>query len=136
MTKDSLLIFSKNQVSAVIATLCDYAFLLFLVEVIKINYLIGVALASIVGAIVNFNLNRRWTFKSKGKLSIEAVKYAAVSGTSLAWNVGIVALFTEVFGVKYFVSKIIASIVVGVCWNFVLHRYFVFSPKRVFHETV
>jgi len=53
-------------------------------------------------------------------------RYTAVSAGSLVLNSAGVYLLTEDFGIYYAVSKLITAILVGLLFNFPLHRRFVF----------
>jgi hypothetical protein len=56
----------------------------------------------------------------------QALRYAAVSAGSLTLNSAGVYLLTEDFGIYYALSKLITAILVGLLFNFPLHRRFVF----------
>jgi putative flippase GtrA len=87
---------------------------------------VGTGLGAAVGAVTNFMINRHWSFRaSEAALHAQAVRYALVSAISLGLNV----LGTEGalrLGVSYGFSRIVVSLLVGFCFNFPLHRYFVF----------
>jgi len=61
----SLLSFSKAQVSAFIGGVVDYVVMIFVTEHFHVHYTISIAISGIVGAIVNFSVNRKWSFYSK-----------------------------------------------------------------------
>jgi putative flippase GtrA len=118
--------FLKANFSALAATAVDYGSLLLSVEVLHIHYSIGVALGAFLGAITNFSLNRKWTFKSSERINQQILKYALVSAGSLILNTGLVVLTTESLHLQYFLSKIIVSLVVAWGWNYPLQKNFVF----------
>jgi putative flippase GtrA len=124
--------FTRSQASAVVATAVDFCTLAFLVEVIQFWYVAATACGAFAGAITNFMLGRHWSFRaSDGAISSQAIRYGMVSVSSLFLNSAGVYLFTEFFGFKYMVSKIITATLVGVFFNFPLHRSFVFSSPGV-----
>jgi putative flippase GtrA len=135
--------FSKAQVSALVATGVDFGTLLLLVEKIHLAYPYGVALGALAGAITNFQMNRHWSFQAaSGSVKKQAFRYALVSAGSLVLNTLGVMLWTEFFQVHYVHSKILTSILVGILFNYPLHRDFVYRsgtppldhPRRWPHE--
>lgn len=124
------LIFGKSQVAAGVATISDFLILAALVEVFGIYYVAAVALASTCGGVINFILNRKWTFQSSSKMGGEALRYFFVCGGSLFLNTSLVWLFTELFVFNYMVSKCIVVVAIGLFWNYPMHRYWVFSQKH------
>ena len=56
--KKGILTFSKAQVSASIGGGVDYLTMIFFTELFNIHYTISIAIGGIVGAVVNFSLNK------------------------------------------------------------------------------
>ena len=125
--------FSRSQVASAAATALDFGVLVILVEWAGLWYVPATALGAFAGAVLNFTLNRSWSFQAtEGRWNRQAWRYGLVSGGSLLLNSGGVYGFTEWSGVTYLSSKIVTSLLVGVFFNFPLHRYFVFRlPSRV-----
>ena len=126
--------FSRSQISALIATIIDYAILTSWVEIFHHHYTVGVALGSAFGALTNFIVNRHWSFeKSEEVWHAQAYRYILVSAGSLLLNTTGVYLLTEYGHLYYLVSQVIISIFVGFFYNYPLHRFFVFK-KGSDHE--
>jgi len=125
---------SRSQIAALIATLVDYGILIVWVEIIHQHYLQGVALGALGGAVINFFLNRHWSFEaSRERLHPQALRYALVSLFSLILNTSGVYLLTEYAHVYYLLSQTFVSIILGLVWNYPLHRFFVYKKER-YHE--
>lgn len=123
--------FSRATVTSIAATAVDFTTLYVLVEFGHAYYVWANATAALLGALTNFTLNRHWAFESRERgVHIQSFRYALVSGASLVLNTALVFCFTEFAGLRYLVSKVIASVTVGWGWNYPLHRYFVFSKPR------
>lgn len=119
--------FTRSQISSIVATIVDFGTLVFLVEVVKLWYVPAVAIGAFLGAITNFIMGRHWSFMAvDGVARYQAIKYAVVSGGSLGLNCIGVYCFTDILGLKYVVSKVIIALLVGVFFNFPLHRNYVF----------
>lgn len=120
--------FGRAQVASFAATAVDFGTLFFATEVLHVWYVASTGLGALLGALTNFVLNRFWSFEATHvQWGPQAMRYALVSGGSLGLNMFGVYAFTEFFGVKYGISKILTSVLVGVLFNFPLHRRYVFK---------
>jgi len=118
---------ARSQITAVIATVSDFAMLVFLTEVVGIYYVASTAVGAFIGAVISFLLGRFWAFVAPdGNFVHQIIKYAAVSGGSLGLNSAGVYLMTDFGHLPYPISKVIIAVSVGLTYNFFLHRYFVF----------
>lgn len=127
--------FSRATVTSIAATVVDFSMLYTLVEWGHVYYVVATACAAACGAVTNFALNRFWAFDARHhKIGHQGVRYAAVSAGSLLLNTGLVFCFTEFGGLRYLVSKAVASVTVGWAWNYPLHRYYVFPAKAHKHD--
>lgn len=80
-----------------------------------------------IGAITNFMLGRQWTFQvTHHPANGQAVRYAVVSGASLALNGLGEHVFAIVLGMQYVAARVLTAIIVNIAWNFPLQRNFVF----------
>lgn len=119
--------FSKSQVAAFAATLADYILLFSLVEIFHVWYVLATALGALLGAIVNFIINRYWSFEATHRRwHGQAWKYALVSAGSLLLNSGGVYAMTELGRIHYAISVVAVSLIVAWVFNYPLQRHFVF----------
>lgn len=120
---------SQHQLSSLVATGVDYSVMIVCVSVFQLSPVVGTVLGALCGAVTSFTLGRRWVFDArKGDLRSQALRYALVSTVSLCCNAGGEWLLVRA-GLQYIVARVIASTVVGVAWNFPMHRHFVFRPS-------
>ena len=120
----------RSQIASLTATVVDFSWLVFLVEVAHVWYVVATAIAGFLGAFVNFMLGRHWSFTADdGAFRDQAIRYAVVSAASLVLNSLGVYLLTEYLKIHYAMSKIITAVLVGVLFNFPLHRWFVFGRQ-------
>jgi putative flippase GtrA len=116
----------QHQFSSLVATALDYAVMIACVSLFGLTPVWGTVIGALCGAVTNFTLGRRWVFAAQGGSVVgQALRYALVSGVSLLANAGAVWLLGR-FGLYYIPARVLASIVVGICWNFPMHRHFVF----------
>ena len=120
--------FVKAQAASLTATLVDFGVTILLKEVFHCWYLLASVLGTICGGVVNFLMNRSWVFKAHDKkIHFQAFKYIMVWLGNLALVSAGVFLLTNYVGLSYLVSKVLVSIMVGVFYNYVLQKRFVFK---------
>ena len=126
--KRTVTLLSQHQLSSLVATGVDYVVMIAFVSLLGLSPIWGTIVGSFCGAITSFTLGRRWVFDArKGDLGGQALRYAMVSGVSLGCNAGGEWLLLRI-GMNYIVARVVTSIVVGIGWNFPMHRHFVFRP--------
>ena len=83
------------------------------------------AIGFVVSVVSNYYLNRRWTFRSAGRVATEFPKFVTVSLLAYAGNVAVLTLFHSKFGLSAVVSQIIAiafvmpfNYIVNKLWSF------------------
>jgi putative flippase GtrA len=120
--------FIKAQAASLTATIVDFSVTVLLKEVFHCWYLLASILGTISGGVVNFSMNRSWVFKAHNKkIHFQAIKYVLVWIGNLVLVSGGVFLLTNYGGFSYIVSKITVSLVVGIFYNYVLQKRFVFK---------
>lgn len=143
-----LFLFLKASVSSQIASWVDMglSYILFsLVNLTMYDGFFAKAIGAASGGIINCCINYKWTFNPEGcSPRTVAVKYAMVWVGSLLLNSFGTAFVTGTvsdlpilaeFGVSkdtvFFVAQLAVSLIVSICWNFMLQRYFVFRNVDV-----
>lgn len=120
--------FIRAQFTSIAASLTDIGSLFLFTEYGGIYYLISTALASTCGAIVGFFLGRHWTFeRSDQGVWGQALKYGIASIIIMLCNVAGMYLLTDGLDIQYMGSKLIISILIGLCVSFPLFRYWVYK---------
>ena len=130
-----IIVLSKAQVSAFSGGLVDYLIMIFMTEVFHLHYTISIAIGGIIGAIVNFSLNKSWTFHRKdvpymNSLNNQLLKFIAVVINSIVLKSFGTFGITTYFGLDYKISRIITDIVVSMAFNFTLQKYWVFKKVK------
>lgn len=122
--------FFRSQLSSFSATGVDFGSTIIFYEFFKTHYLLSVSFGMISGGVTNFLLNRYWAFEAAHKnLQSQFIKYLLVWIGNYFLSISFVYLFTEMFYFNYLVSKIVVAISLGVSFNYILHKKFVFSSK-------
>lgn len=125
--------FARNALAGVIATLADFALVATLVGRLGVSPPTATLWGCGLGGIVNFAINRRWSFDSSTTVPSSAVRYALVSASSALLNSAGVALLLGLSALTYAVPyQLVWWVVrglVSVFFNFPLQRQFVFAHR-------
>ena len=120
----------RSQIASLTATVVDFASLIFMVEVCGVWYVAATAMGAALGALVNFFLGRHWSFAAgEQPVAGQALRYAMVALLSLVLNSLAVYLLTAYGNIYYALSRVIAAALIGLLFNFPLHRRFVFGRR-------
>lgn len=119
--------FLKAQFSTGVATALDWGALTLLLAV-NVNYIIAVAVGSVLGAVTDFSMKKWWAFDAAGgMLRSQGIRYAIVSTLSALLNCAMAYILVEWVEIAKLPAVILASLVIGIAWNYPLHRLYVFS---------
>jgi putative flippase GtrA len=129
---EKLLIFSKAQVSSGVGGVVDYLTMILFTEVFHIHYTISIAICGVVGAFVNFSINKSWAFRSKAhpyEFSVrkQLFRFILVVVNSIVLKMSGTYLLTTFLKIDYKISRIITDLIVSVIFNYMLQRYWVFK---------
>ena len=124
----------RNTVSAVVATGVDFAIYLGLVHLADVAPWSATAAGCLVGGVVNFTINRVWTFASSGHPIGEAWRYFFVSASSALLNSGGVAVLLFLPNLDHHFAWVVVRAAVFVAWNYPLQRDYVFTETEDLEE--
>ena len=91
-----------------------------------IHYLLASAIAFAAGASNSYALNRRWTFRSRGRRAPEAVRFGAVQCVGLALDVCLLYALAHDAGIHHLIAQALVFPVASAV-TFVLSRRWVFG---------
>jgi putative flippase GtrA len=112
-----------------VGTLAHYLALVMLVEMIGTNAVVASTLGATLGALVNYVLNRRYTFRS-GKRHTEALtKFLVVAAIGLTLNALLMLVFFDTLDFHYLAAQVISTVLV-LTWNFVGNKLWTFSDAH------
>lgn len=127
--RHELWLFSKAQLSALVATAVDFSVSVVLAELFGIWYVWSSAIGAISGGIVNCMVNFRWVFDNTDELRKRymALRYFIVWIGSIVLNTIGTYILTEWSGQYFVLMKVVVAVCVGVAWNYQLQRRFVYK---------
>lgn len=133
-SKSGLLTFLKAQFSAFTGGIVDILVMIFCTEILDIHYTLSIGVGGVVGAVVNFSINRTWTFKLKDQqhrsVDVQLFRFCVVVGGSILLKSAGTFGLTETLGMDYRLSRIFTDIVVSLGFNYTLQKHWVFVPAR------
>ncbi|ALI99797.1 GtrA family protein [Rufibacter tibetensis] len=123
-----MLTFLKAQTASVGATVVDFVVTVLAVEFFGLWYVMANLIGTVSGGITHFALGRTWVFHSENpNVKAQAIRYFLIWNGSLVLNAVGIFLITHYSGISYIISKVITSIVVGIGYNYVMQKSFVFK---------
>jgi putative flippase GtrA len=109
-----------------VGTAAHYSALIALVQFMHVSPVPSSGVGFVIGALVNYALNYRLTFRSK-KLHRESMpKFFLVAMVGLVLNTAVMVFLVEILRLHYLVSQVLATGGVLV-WNFTANRYWTFK---------
>jgi len=122
----------RHHAASIIAAVVDYLVMILGVEVLHLGPVAATPLGALSGAITNFTLGRRFTYKTTDvPAPSQAWRYVLVSAASLGLNTAGEYLFQHILHIEYLLARIISSVIVSNAWNYPMQRYFVFSAPAI-----
>jgi putative flippase GtrA len=121
----------RNSLAGFIATGADFGAVTALVATQWLSVPTATLFGCIVGGVANFMINRLWAFGSNLAYLRQAWRYAMVSGSSALFNAGLVALLLVFWRGPYQLAWLAARGIVYFCWNYPMHRFYVFVHAPV-----
>lgn len=122
----------RHHAASIAATAADYLVMISCVELLKLSPVAATPLGALSGAVTNFTLGRRFTYKATDvPAPSQAWRYALVSAASLGLNTAGEYLFQHLLHIEYLLARVISSVIVSNAWNYPMQRYFVFSAPAI-----
>jgi putative flippase GtrA len=119
---------SKYLFFSIMATIADIIVLYLLTNFVGIYYLISASISYIIGMIIAFFGNLKYTFKRNHNKKVynQFISFTIISLIGLVLNLVLMKLFTDYIGIWYIYSKIIAVLIIFFIKYFA-HKKFVFE---------
>ena len=122
--------FIKSQIASIFGSMADYLTTIALVSFFNCHYLIANLAGNCIGGTAQFILCRKWAFQTqRGKISPQIVKFIVVFAGNLLISGAGVFMLTNYLELNYIISKTITSVILGVSYNYLLQKNFVFSAE-------
>lgn len=117
---------TRNALAALTATGVDFVLFSSLVA-LACSPPVATLLGAACGGVINFTVNRTWTFDASGSKRTMARRYVLVSAASAALNASMVAALLWIPHQHVTVCWLVARGLIFLGWNYPLHRDYVFA---------
>lgn len=132
--KKTVFTFAKAQLSAFLGGVLDYIVMIGCTELLHIHYTVSIIISGTIGAVLNFSLNRYWTFKDKkadqSPVSSQLIRFCLVVSGSVLLKAFGTYLLTSGLKIDYKISRLIIDLMVSLGYNFILQKYWVFKKTE------
>ena len=127
--------FMVFTVVGAVGTVAHYLTMITLVEVFDHRPVHAAMAGFLVGAVVNYLLNYRYTFKSNKRHRDVFHKFLFIAAIGACLNYGLMHVGVELLQLQYVISQLIATAIILV-WNFAGNRLWSFAerPLRPFRN--
>lgn len=109
-----------------VATSGHYITLILLVEFAGIDAVPASLSGFVLGALINYSLNRSYTFQSNVAHSIALPKFFAIAAIGALLNTMIISLAVNQLAIHYLISQVLATGIV-LFWGFIGNRLWTFG---------
>lgn len=116
----------KYLTSGGIGVASDFLILWLLVEYTPLYLLISVSIASVLSTIINYIIQKIWTFRSHVDIGTSFIKYSIVFSWNYFFTLGFMYYTVEVMDLYYLTMKAITYIFITL-WTYFLYKYFVYK---------
>ncbi|MBQ6630121.1 MAG: GtrA family protein [Methanobrevibacter sp.] len=114
------------------AFVVDFFFLYFFSDICGIYYLISGILSFIISVLVNYLMSIKWVFNQDDieNRIMEFNLFLIISTIGLIFTEILLYVFTDIIGLYYLISKILAAIIV-LFWNFIARRVMFYGKQII-----
>jgi putative flippase GtrA len=120
--------FLKAQLTSLSASLVDYSTTMLLAYVCNVEKWYAGMAGVIAGGIFHFTISRRWVFDAADKNRyVQMARYLLVWAGNFLLNMGGLYLMLHYTPIALPISKVAVSLAVGLGYNYVLQKKFVFK---------
>lgn len=109
-----------------VGTAAHYSILILLVSGLHVHPVPGSTVGFLVGMIINYTLNKSFTFSSTRAHREAFWRFATVAAIGISINTSAMAFLTMILNLHYLLAQVLAT-ALALSWNFLGSRHWVFS---------
>ena len=121
--------FIRYSAAGAIGTAAHYGVLILLVQLLLASPVIASFFGATIGALVNYGLNYRYTFRSTEAHRSTMPKYFFIAATAVIINTLLMSLFVTSLGQPWLPAQVVTTLLVLV-WTFLVNRAWTFRHKH------
>lgn len=120
--------FIRSITNSLFATFVDYVVTILLASYFQLYYLSATFIGNIFGAVTSFLIGRHWVYKKKNsRWQKQVIRFVIINLLSIYLNTTGVYFLIENFDMNLIWAKTWIAIGVGIFFNFIMQKYFVFK---------
>ncbi|MEZ0483138.1 GtrA family protein [Fibrella aquatica] len=120
--------FAKVQTTSLAASVVDFLTTVVIVQWWHYWFIVASVLGAVSGGLVSFGVSKKWVFAdNKQPIGPQFGRFVLVWLGNAGLNAGGLFVATQFMDVQYLVAKTTVAVLVGVSYNYVLQKDFVFS---------
>ena len=120
-------VFVKAQSASIIGSAADYFVTILLTEIVHIPYMASSLAGNTSGGTIQFMLCRNWAFTgNRGRVKNQILKFIVVFAGNLILSAAGLYALTSYCKMNYLIAKTIVFVVLGMTYNYILQKNFVF----------
>lgn len=120
--------FVKAQFASLFASVIDFLTTIFLASILHVRLLPSSMTGIVVGGIFHFSFSRHFVFYATEKDRFnQIIKYVLVWVGNFVLNAAGLYVVLHYVPVNYVIAKALVAIVVGISYNYILQKRFVFK---------
>ena len=108
-----------------VSAIGHYGLLIALVQLAAVPAVPASAAGALLGAVINYSLNYRYTFRSTRQHREAVLRFAAIAAVGLALNTLFMWVGVVLIGAHYLLSQVVTTGLVLI-WSFAGNRYWTF----------
>lgn len=109
----------------IISTIADWAVFALMNKAILINHQVSLVTSYTIGAIINFILNKKYTFQNKSKSNFQPVVFMIIAFLMLGASMVLLELFVKMM-MDAMLARMLTTIIIFFA-NFILHKFITFK---------
>jgi putative flippase GtrA len=123
-----MITFLKANVASIVASALDYVIFFLLVHFGWMEVAAATVTGMICGGVLNFAMGRTWVFGARDQGTARQVaRYILVWVGNIVLTTAGVYVLVKGLDVHYMVAKVGVSVLMGVSYNYILQKRFVFN---------
>lgn len=121
-------LFVKVQATSLAASAVDFLTTVVFVQLWQYWFLAASVLGAVCGGVINFSVSKKWVFAgNKQPVGAQIGRFVLVWLGNVGLNATGLFVATQLMGVQYLVAKTTVAVLVGISYNYVFQKDFVFG---------
>jgi putative flippase GtrA len=119
--------YCRAQAVLILGSAGDFGVTILLVELFHRPVLLANLAGNITGAILQFIFSRSWVFHAnQGNIYLQWIRFILMWAGNFGLSAAGLYLLSSLMGLNYLLAKTIVSVLLGLTYNYIVQKWFVF----------